>query len=718
MSDVLSKNISTEVISPGTPPVPGVAPTPPYCITKPVKVQDAQYIPITEVVGGFVTLLWVWQDAVWQNITTCHPGSAGTPGIPGTPADVRTVYNAGWTGGARSIDTLSGNGRLDFSVGYGSSGIVAGFGYKDENADYYEITHGILVQGSVACAIESGVQHGSWSVAAGDVHSIQRIGTKVTYALNGTIKYTSTVPSTGTVFADCSMYLGGDSILSPSLTTVDVTLANTTGSVTGVLGQLYGFGGDSDGAELREPILSGLSGVAISYNAGRVAAALSGAVGEINAYTYPGEKYSSTSGKLAYGIVTSASGESGGLQPQYCITAGVLQPVLGFSIAIGGQAADVQAALQGLRGYAANVETAQCLGVLSPLTGKIRQGIPSDGFDWLYQTAPKPTLFAVGTADYGVRLGARLKFPKPTFLAYGAGQARLKAPVARISASGTVTSVGTAELIMPKPVLTISATVTRSGSLTKTVRPQWSLSAYAGGTARVRGSRPAILAAAKVGAIGRARLTSAWPTLNATGKVGDVVRVAGVLGGMVMPGMGVFVRSVPKSYLRSIAVTASTVTYEGYSITLLTDEQGNPDPAVTHYTNFPFDRIVRWGGKYYGVATDGLYELGGDTFNGSPIVAEVETAESDLGSPQFKHPRHLYMGGRMGADLTVKIKSAETDTSTYEYTPAATGARTRRVQFGRGIRARYFSFAFKNKDGDDFYVDELTPEMDVVRRRV
>jgi hypothetical protein len=162
---------------------------------------------------------------------------------------------------------------------------------------------------------------------------------------------------------------------------------------------------------------------------------------------------------------------------------------------------------------------------------------------------------------------------------------------------------------------------------------------------------------------------------------------------------------------------SQSVVYEAYSITL-EDGRDGLEAYTTHYTNYPFDRIVRFNGKYYGVAADGLFELNGDTFNGAPIVSVVETAPTDFKQRTMKRPVSLYLSGRLSADVKVSVTSAEEDTNRYTYKPVVkTGSRTHRVLFGKGVRARYIAYALTNTDGGDFELDDITPEIVVMERR-
>jgi hypothetical protein len=192
--------------------------------------------------------------------------------------------------------------------------------------------------------------------------------------------------------------------------------------------------------------------------------------------------------------------------------------------------------------------------------------------------------------------------------------------------------------------------------------------------------------------------------------------VQGVLGGLTVGNSGVFQRSAPRLTLVATGHNIDVVpAYEAYSIAIVQTDKGERT-ATTRYTNFPFDRIVRFGGTYYGVGVDGLFALDGDTFNGTPIVAVVEFAKTDFGQRFQKRPLSLYLSGRMGADLVIRVTSAEVDVYPYAYRAVKTGARNQRAKFGKGIKARYLSYGFTNTEGEDFELDELTPEIEILRR--
>jgi hypothetical protein len=203
---------------------------------------------------------------------------------------------------------------------------------------------------------------------------------------------------------------------------------------------------------------------------------------------------------------------------------------------------------------------------------------------------------------------------------------------------------------------------------------------------------------------------------SATGTSDNHGSVIGVLPTLHVGGVGVVTGILPRA---TVVITGGSVSveYEAYCFALIDNERTGMAAYATHYTTFPFDRIVRFANKHYGVAADGLYELGGDDFDGVPIVSVVQTHPDDFKARTLKRPISLYLGGRVGADFRVSIIDAETDVNAYNYRPVdKTGARNYRVFFGKGIRARYLAYALTNTNGGDFELDDITPEFVTLRR--
>ena len=839
MTDILRKDITTEVVVPGQAGDPGTPPTPAYCVDTVSTTPTYEYWIFTDDDG--VTHIWpVSGPNVTTTTHTCFPGSPGTPATPGVPPVVAVKYNEGWSGAARSIAELDGDGIYKFSVDQSAVGVISGFNSANEGAGYIEIEHGIYCHSGVYQVVENGTPKTSAaSFSSSDVFAIRRLGNEVAYFKGTTKIYTSELPSSGTIFVDVSMYFGGDTLTDPSLSDTVGSDFAASGSGAGAVSQgitaklrgLTGFaaddtvdggvgsggsggsgagagGGDSEetgvgggsggpnstengdyigrtGGELR-----GLVGVAESYVdgsvdtgggsgsggtgaqpngdfVGRSGNQLRGLVGEsYGSMNGDGMLYAICAGNLTPLDTDLAAGSSppnatgGELQPQFAVVNAALQPIQGFSIALAGMVGTVEGKLGQLHSFASGNGFGDGGGVDSDdpdeTTGEGGGAGGDNGTgsgDWAgrsggqlrgligfsYDSTASPHAYAFLTHRGRYNLFAFGHSPtifdpegNPTgygfhrelsgysLAAYGGATADGDLPMPTLSASGTTTVLAQAELELSGYELDASGTTTILGRFAGSYRKnRYSVTAYGGGRMVAAHSGDYGLTASGTGdRLARATVTLPRPTLTASGTVGATGGVTATLPGLVPGNTAVFIGTLSGYTINAAGRSTVTVEYEAYSITLLPTEDGL-NTATTHYTNFPFDRIVRFGSKHYGVAADGLYELGGDTFDGDPIVAAVETAQSDFEAKALKRPVGLYVSGTFGEDLEVSCRTDDAIVNSRAFTSRVQhGAAARRVKFGLGTTGHQLAFRFTNTDGENFEIEDFVPEVSVLRRLV
>ena len=139
--------------------------------------------------------------------------------------------------------------------------------------------------------------------------------------------------------------------------------------------------------------------------------------------------------------------------------------------------------------------------------------------------------------------------------------------------------------------------------------------------------------------------------------------------------------------------------------------------GVTEYQDFAFDSLIQSGRKSLGANATGLYELDGDTDAGAPIVADILSGYMQLGGSHFKAFKAAYLGvATPGGQFVLKLITG--DGATYAYTVTARTMHTARVNFGKGLRNRYFRFELQNIDGADFNLDNVEFIPLVSQRRV
>ena len=169
-----------------------------------------------------------------------------------------------------------------------------------------------------------------------------------------------------------------------------------------------------------------------------------------------------------------------------------------------------------------------------------------------------------------------------------------------------------------------------------------------------------------------------------------------------------------------VVVTAHGVTsgaspaHEAYAFNL--DQVSTVIPA-THYTNYPFSQILRFGDNYFGVAADGLYQIGGDLDELAAIAWEWRTARDYFGSKQFKRVVSAYVSGRLelGADMTEQLEAQD---FTYRHTSTRATPMMHRIHVGKGTREHYYAFGLGDAGGGYSEIDFIDIETQELRRAI
>lgn len=129
--------------------------------------------------------------------------------------------------------------------------------------------------------------------------------------------------------------------------------------------------------------------------------------------------------------------------------------------------------------------------------------------------------------------------------------------------------------------------------------------------------------------------------------------------------------------------------------------------ATSTYENFAFNSFATLGDRHYGVRSEGLYLLEGDTDAGAPIRASVSFGKQDFGTPSKKNMTRAYVGASSTGVLLLKIITATGAEHIYTARASAAFQREQRFDVGRGIQANYFTFELFNKNGCDFELDSV-----------
>lgn len=122
---------------------------------------------------------------------------------------------AAWNAGAASVETLAGDGFMEFTTSENNTAKMAGLSNGDSGQNYTDIDFAVYLKSTGRVAIyEAGIlRNGNiGSYVAGDVFHVEVAGDQVTYAKNGTVFYTSGVSPTFPLRVDTSIRNAGATI--------------------------------------------------------------------------------------------------------------------------------------------------------------------------------------------------------------------------------------------------------------------------------------------------------------------------------------------------------------------------------------------------------------------------------------------------------------------------------------------------------------------------
>lgn len=185
-------------------------------------------------------------------------------------------------------------------------------------------------------------------------------------------------------------------------------------------------------------------------------------------------------------------------------------------------------------------------------------------------------------------------------------------------------------------------------------------------------------------------------TLSATGSTEDNGRAI-----LVAPAFrslfGVYEDTAPLFSLRATSQEVIDAIYRAYAVNV-------KNAALTEYTGFPFNHIVRFNGQTIAFSDAGAVTLGGGLDDLAEIDAVAELAPSDFETAHLKRMPYIYVGAKTNAAMLVSMIADEAEMVA---SLTATNGRTRRAKMARGVKARYWAAKIQNKNGEDFAVDSI-----------
>lgn len=291
---------------------------------------------------------------------------------------------------------------------------------------------------------------------------------------------------------------------------------------------------------------------------------------------------------------------------------------------------------------------------------------------------------------------ASLTAPTPYSLGYGGASVAAKLPTPLVAIAATFSNNGQLAVVMP------AAKVSASGTSANTGRGAASMSlpkivGYGGALASIKIARKfTVSSSATAGAVGRVAAVLPLFEVAASGAAVNTGRANILSPKPYLVNGGIAYALSPIAQVSAIGSAVVTVTYEAYALNL--KHNAETIDELTRYTNFPFDRIVRYQNSYYGMNSTGLFLLEGTTDFAEPTPTPIswswKTTMTDFGTTQLQTVRWAYFGGRMAPAAQIAIHFGDTASESYAYnTPRDTSAQNYRQEFGRGIKSRYYAFS-------------------------
>ncbi len=293
------------------------------------------------------------------------------------------------------------------------------------------------------------------------------------------------------------------------------------------------------------------------------------------------------------------------------------------------------------------------------------------------------------------------QMPFPTVAMLGGANIGAAMPMPVVSAAITTTGLINIAAVMPMPQVSAEVTKTESVRVSATM-PMAQIIGYGG--ALISATISGFTARATITSGSTFRIAATLPLFEVSMQItkGETISIEALMPMLEKGPFGRITAVMPMAQVSLIGHAVVAVSYEAYAVNLIHKGTDSPIDEVTRYTNFPFERIVRYQNSYFGVAADGLYLLEGTTDHAIPATTipwEFKTHLTDFENPKEKTVVSAYFGGRMGKAETITLYAGEKTTKAYKYkTTRGSTAQNHREKFGRGIKARYFAFGANGAD--------------------
>ncbi len=615
-----------------------------------------------------------------------HPG---TPAVPGIPPRYVETSGPGWASGAVSIPITAADGGYRWSVPASAVGVFVGLASRYPGAGYFGIEHALLFSRGVVDIYERGQKLGTLGgYVSGDVFTMFRQAGRVWVMRNGVKEYSRPSLLTGSFRLAATQYLTGDTVVDAE--TMSVGAAPSSGEGWARLAPLCAIGfetiPDCYGVAELEPLTSAGREDGHAWGTSSLGSLL--ALGS-------DRPVGIGRGTLA---PLSTYGESGLVRPAFSTGLATLLPAYSAGRMIPG-GIGVGVMTSRFMALGSDRPIAQGVAELTPMFAWGAEAIELRGSVMTTRNRYKITASGRRSDVSGVQAVG----PALTMQANTGGIAKLKGPHLSLSANGTVPSVARMNKALPVLTMASAGTVSEVAGVAVELPGGFQILAYTGGIAKLA-TKGAYSVTGVTTATERAEALLNGPGFfgfTANGHREGLAR-ADLIGPALTPAPSGHAWLVaPHLTMVASGQEQIAVAYESYAINLATG-------AVTHYVDFPFDQVLRFGTRHFGVRPDGIYELTGDTDNGSPIAATVKTFQTDFEATNYKRVPYVYLFGRFGGGVAVGAQANEGTEHSFP-APAihGTGVQAVRAKIAQGLKGNTWSFTISNTDGASFDIERV-----------
>jgi hypothetical protein len=566
--------------------------------------------------------------------------------------------------------------------------------------------------------MENGIQGTSVQFLPTDYFAVARLDGKIYWLQNSTIVYSVSTSITDTLFVDTSFYGRGDLISGVQVQgeeSLSIGVATATCSSSIVADPATSALCVASSSIVAYPsvdteVLSGTVTVVASSSVvateafewqGQATAVCSSSVlaSEITTHTQampPLEGWGSDkpyARGVGYFKELTGYAESGFVIPNLVDSYGFVGPLTGAGTSLTGglgQTDDAVSPMAAIDGLGADYTYGEGVGALEPLTVWAGALPVYDGT--MYGVFPEVTMVGVGHEN--AQNGVSELVPEFTFSGHMGGESNPVFPLVTGTLVASADNGVTCRLdaVVPEVTLTASALNGSLGIADVTAYVTATTSAYGGGYAEIVAPLISLTSVGTVGAIGVATLTFPKVTISASATQ-EIFGSANIIVPAFSTLYGDLSGVVPLVSVTGI-ITATSVSSElAYVMDMGIEE-------MTTYTNYGFDYIVRFGGQYYGIKSNGMYLLEGADDNGTSISSTVKLNDIDFGTAKRKHVPYLYLDTDNNTDITTYVD--RTQISTYR-----SRLGNKRTKLARGPRGRDWAFEIQNVDGNKLDVRNI-----------